>query len=416
MKKTVRAAVAILLAAVMMFGMSSVAFAAYDSSAKVEWTNLFGDDYDFYFSELVLTEGENAVSFTDSGIDITNIDEEEIRGINAVCYEFEAEKSGYYLMSSDYDTVYSVAESYGGTTANGCREYVEYGEEPYNNIFYIEEGTNLVGITFAFESYIILDVVNIEFLGSEIKSYSLSEEKLDDYIIGMNVWEDNSGEIAMATDCEVTFAPEKKHTMNDVVLMGTCSATPKEGKSKATVELFGIEKEVEFTAYYLETLIKSAEITNLNKHTVFSNDYKGARHYDDASGETITVKFNDGTEYSALLNESIAEIVLPNGVSVTAYAGLTLNDDGSYDFIISVGDIILARYGVTEEDKSFFENIGTLTDDNFEALRKSAEDFFVGIQYLGSDSEFMMQCFGMIFDDFAQTFVNFISFIKYYIG
>ncbi len=416
MKKTVRTIVAILLAAIMMFGMSSVAFAADESTEIIKWNDLFGDDYDFYYSDMTLTEGENATALTDVNLDILSVDENEIRGLNTVCYEFEAKQSGYYMFSSDMDSVYAFAEIYDGETASGCCEHIKYGEEPYNTIVYFEKGVNLVGVTYSIESLLISDFVLIEFLGSEIKDYSLSEERLDDYIIGMNVWEENSGEIAMATDCEVTFVPEKTVTMNDVILMGACDATPKEGKSKANVELFGIEKQVEFTAYYLETLVESAEITNIDNHIVFYNDYKGKKHYDDASGEKITVKFNDGTEYSAVLSESVAEIILPNGIGMTAYAGLALNDDGSYDFIISVGDMIVEKYDVTEEEKSFFANISTLTDDNFEALRNSADDFFVGIQYLGSDSEFMMQCFSMIFEDFAQTFVNFISFVKYYIG
>ncbi len=416
MKKTVRAIVAFFLAAVMMFGMSSAAFAADESTVKIEWNDLFGDDYEFYYSNVKLAEGENDITLYDANIDILEVDENDLRGLNTVCYEFEAEQSGYYLFTSDYDTVYSFSENYDGETASGCCEYIKYGEEPYNVIAYIEEGTNLIGATYSIESFIISDFVTIEYLGAEIKEYAVSEERLDDFIIGMNIWDDDSGEIAVAADCEISFVPEKNITVNDVVLMGVCDETPAEGKNKAVIELFGIEKEIEFTAYTIESLVKSVEITNLDKHTVFSNDYKGKRHYEDASGEVITVKFNDGTEYSEFLNESIAEIILPNRVAVTAYAGLTLNDDGSYDFIISVGDVIFAEYEVTQEDKSFFGNISTLTTDNFESLRNSANDFFVGIQYLGNDNDFMMECFGMIFDDFAQTFVNFISFIKYYIG
>lgn len=430
MKKTMRTIIALLLAAVMTFGMSSAAFAADDSTKRVKWTNLFGDDYNFYFADYALVEGENSVSFTDSGVDIMEFEEDELGEINAVCYEFEAEQSGYYLISSGLDTVLSVAESYNGTTADGSLDYVDFGDGvstevvypdenfvyPYNDVYYIEKGTNLVGFAFAFNSYIVLDAVKIEYLGSEIKEYSFAEESLDDYIIGYNVWDDDSGEIAMATDCEVTFVPENKLLMNNVVLMGTCNSTPKEGKNQAKVELFGIEKDVEFTAYKLESLVKSVEITDLENHTVFTNDYKGDKHYNDASGETITVKFSDGTEYSEVLNESAAEIVLPNGVVMPAYAGLTLNDDGTYDFVISVADKIFARYDVTEKDDSFFGNISTLTNDNFGAIKSSADNFFVGMKFIGNDSEFAKECFGMISDDLAQIFTNFISFIKYYIG
>lgn len=417
MKKTMRMIVALLLAAVMTFGMSSLAFAADDSVERIKWTNLYGDDYNFYFSDYVLEEGENFVSVIDSGVDVMSVDENELRGINMVCYEFEAEESGYYHFVCALDTVYAVAESYNGTTADGCCEYVNYGEDPnFSSVYYIEKGTNLVGFSFAFESYIMSDDIVIEYLGSEIKDYSLSEESLDDYIIGYNVWDDGSGEIAMATDCEVTFAPENKVTFDKIVLMGTCSESPKEGKNKAKVDLFGKKKDVEFTAYYMDSLVKSAEITNLEKHTVFSYDYKGEQHYNDASGEKLTVKYSDGTEYSSVINDSMAEVVLSNGVVVYAYAGLTLNDDDTYDFVISVGDRIVEKYDVTEKENSFFDNISTLSNDNFEALASSADNFIVGMQHLGNDSEFSMQCFGMISDDLAQIFANFIAFIQYYIG
>lgn len=416
MKKTVRAIVAILLSAVMMLGMTAFAFAADETTEMIEWSDLFSDDYNFYFSSLVLEEGENLISITDINADYLEIGKDEFRGLNTVCYEFEAGQSGYYLMSSDYNTVYSVAEDYNGEIAKGCCEFVKYGEKPYHLIFYIEEGTALVGITYSIDSYCVADTVNIEYLGSEIKDYNLSEESLDDFVIGLNVWDDNSGEIAVATDCEIHFSPDNKFTANDIVLMGTCPVTAKEGKSEATVELFGIKKDVQFTAYYIDSIVESVEITNLDKHTVFTKDYKGEQHFEESSGETVTVKFKDGTEYSAVLNESIAEIVLSTGATATAYAGLSYNDDGSYDFIISVGDKIFEKYDVTETNKSFIENIGTLTEDNFESLRRSGEDFVVGIQYLGSDNEFMLGCFKMIFEDFWQIFVNYFSFIKYYIG
>ncbi len=415
MKKTMRMIVAVLLATVMAFGATSAAFAADEIPEKIKWTNLYGDDYDFYSTSLTLEEGENEISILDINYDLSNVTEEEIRGVSTVCYEFEAEKSGYYLMSSQYDSILSFTDDYNGKTANGCCDYIDYGEEPYYDIAYIEKGTALIGIFYAIDAYIISDIVTIEYLGEKIEKYSVSEEKLDDFIIGLNVWEDNSGEFAMATDCKISFSSEKEITAENIILMGTCSAVAKEGKNKAKVELFGIKKDVEFTAYYIDTLIDSVEITNLDDHTVFYTDYKGERHYSESSGETITVKFNDGTEFSAVLNESIAEIVLPNGATATAYAGLTLNSDGSYDFIISVGNKIFEKYDVAEEDKSFFDNIGTLTDDNFEALSNSADDFFVGIQYLGEDNEFMMTCFRMIFEDFSQVFVNFIAFISYYI-
>ncbi len=419
MKKVLRSLTAVILAAIIMSCAGLNVFAATDSLKKIKWNDLMGDDYEFYYGNVVLEEGENLISYSDPFLETPDatdeVTEDDVRGLACVCYEFEAEESGYYMVSSTYGSVYMFADTYDGETASGSAENLCCGGEVDYYIVYLEEGKNLFGAYFAIESYVLMDTVNIEYLGAEIEDYSVSEDSLDDFIIGVDIWEENTDEFALDTACDISFSSGDEVTVN-VCLMGTCPATPKEGESKATVELFGIEKEVEFKAYYIDTLVRSVELGNLDKYTEFTVDYAGNRNYKDSSGEKLKLKFNDLSEASAVLNEGMAEIVLPTGAVVPVYAGLGFADDGSYVLVITVCGEVFEEYEVTERNNGFGENISALTTDNFECINSSSDNFITGIQYIAADRDFAKVCFGLAFDDLTQLFTNFINFVKYYIG
>lgn len=420
MKKVIRSFTAVILAGVIMLCAGMNAFAATDGLRKIKWNDWMGDDYEFYYGNIVLEEGETLISYYDPFLETPDasdqVTEDDVRGLACICYEFEAEESGYYMVSSEYGSVYMFADTYDGETASGSAENICCSGEVDYYIVYLEEGKNLFGAYIAVESYVLMDTVNIEYLGAEIVDYSVSEESLDDFIIGIDVWEENSDEFALDTTCEISFSSDKEVSAVNVCLMGTCPSTPKEGKSKATVELFGIEKEVEFTAYYIDTLVRSVELNNIDDYTEFAIDYAGNRNYGDSSGETLKVVFNDISEISVVLNEGMAEIALPTGAVVPVYAGLGFNDEGSYVFVITVCGKVFEEYEVTERNNGFGENILALATDNFECINSSSDNFITGIQYITADMDFAKVCFELAFDDLTQMFTNFINFVKYYIG
>lgn len=420
MKKFFRSFTAVILAAVIMLCAGMNAFAATDSLRKIKWNDYMGEDYEFYYGNIVLEEGETLISFSDPFLEnesaVDELTEDDVRGLSCICYDFYAEESGYYMVSSENGSVYMFSDTYDGETASGSAENICCSGEADYYIVYLEEGLNLIGAYFAVESYALLDTVNIEYLGAEIEDYSVPEDSLDDFIIGIDIWEENSDEIALETTCEISFSSGKEVSAVNVCLMGTCPSTPAEGKSTATVELFGIEKEIEFTAYYIDTLVRSVELNNIDKYTEFAVDYAGNRNYRDSSGETLKIKFNDLSEVSAVLDDGMGEIALPTGAVVPVYAGLSFNDEGSYVFVITVCGEVFGEYEVTERNNGFGENISALATDNFECINSSSDNFMTGIQYLSADMDFAKVCFGLAFDDLSQIFANFINFVKYYIG
>ena len=142
-----------------------------------------------------------------------------------------------------------------------------------------------------------------------------------------------------------------------------------------------------------------------------------AHAYTDASGETLTVKYTDGTEYSTVITDSMADVVLPNGFEVLAYAGLRENyEEGTYDFVITVAYMDCAEYEVNEKECSFVENIRILTAENLSSLYRMGDNIMTGISHLSRDSEFSMMCFKQNFEELSQAIMNLIAFVKYYVA
>ena len=373
----------------------------------------------FYYGQNQIVEGVNEIDVYDStfyndrginDIDLTNLE------MCNVYYDFNVEKSGYYLISKTGTAWFAISESFDGTKADGCSDSIFFSQED-NTLYYLEEGLNIFGVYF-YPSTIadLYDTVTVSFLGEEITDFTVDEETLDDFLIGVNVWEEETEDFGISTTSTVTFSSGETLEMTDVYFAGTCDSTPKEGKSKAVIGLLRAEKEIEFTAYYLENLIDSAEISNVEKYTECSIAYDGSENYADTYGEALTVNYSDGTSDVSFIYDNMAVVTLPNGMEIDAFAGVSYNDNGELKFIISIMNEIYAEYDIVETENTFFENIGALMEDNFEALSASGDDLAAGIANLFSQPDFAKTCFGLIFEDFAKLFVNFAAFVSYYIG
>lgn len=412
MKRISKILLSVILVATIAFGATSFAFADEASVSSIPWTDLQGDDYTVYYGKKALVEGENEISIYDVYLDVGQEDGELI--IPIVYYDFEAEESGYYYFHPE-TSWFAVAETFDGSAANGCCETVTYGDET-ESIVYIEKGKTIIGTYFLVSDFSnAWDTMVIEYLGAEIEDYNIDEGPFDDYLIGWNIWEDDSGYFGLCGDCEVSFSSGKTLEMTNVEFHGTCSTVPQEGENEATIEFFGVEKDIVFTAFYLENLIESVELTNLENYTEFTVDYTGSRRYESCLAELLTVRFTDGTETSSVVADGMTDIVLPNGVLVPAYAGLQENpEDGTYDFIITVAYMNFGEYEVTERENSFNENLTLLSEDNFFYLHSAGDDLITGVQYLIIDPEFSLVCFKQIFADLSQIITNISAFAEYY--
>lgn len=416
MKKTARIITAFLLVAIIAFGAAPAAFAEEEYTKEIVWTDIEGSDYVFEYGYQELKLGTNYVTFFTSMQDQIDPDAEDITfDSDHVCYDFVAEKSGFYYIDSENDTWIQVAKNYNGESANGTCENVVYGitGEYEEMVVYIEEGETVIGVYYGYLSTLTVDDnITIEYLGAEIEDYTIDEEYLDDFIIGWNIWEYPSPDFGLALESEVTFDSGESVVMPELYLLGVCSPVPHEGENTAVVEFFGIPKTIKFTAYKLESIVKSAELNNLDYYKDFVIDYTGEPKTVPVTNETLTVNFSDGTSYDATVIEGMADVLLPNGMTVPAYAGIRYNDDGEAKFVITVADKDFAEYEMGTVEYGMFENIILLSDNNFESLVSVFDDIFTGITYLFTDMEFASICFEQARVDFMQIFTAISAFFS----
>ena len=416
MKKTLKILVSVFLAAVIAFGSFSSAFAA--EVKKIEWVDEYGDSMTYYYTELEVSEGSNTVTTLDALTDFPYPDEETgeltIPYGYDYYYDFTAEKTGYYsFISAQNIAAFGVAKKFDGNKATGYCEMIYYGENT-NSVIYIEKGKTIVGVHFPITNSIYTaDSLNIEYLGDELTDYTVDSANLDDFVIGKNIWEEKTGDFGIGTNCTMKFRNGSEFVMSDVYLYGTCGKTPKAGKNTATLELFGKKKTIEFTAAYLKDIVSSVEVSDIDKYTSFVVDYTGETRYEAINNGDVTLKFKNGTSATVTLNEGQGEVELSNGVVAPVYAGLSMNADGSYDFVVTVWDDVFKKVKVDEKEGTFADNISYLTTDNFEALSRAGDDFITAFSFIFSDPEFASISFGLIGDDLLSIFTNMIAFISH---
>lgn len=413
MKKIFRILTSAILVALLAFGSFSTAFAGADVPV-IEWTDGY-DSYTYYYSGDSVKEGVNTVNWFDCILSDAYPVTDEVAAIYPFYYDFNVEKAGYYhVYTADTATGYGVPKTLKGNKADGYSDYITYGEES-DSIMYLEKGKTIFGVIFsASDTGIYLDkYITIEYLGSKISSWEIDKNVLDDFVIGKNIWEERIGEFGFGTDCKITFDSGKVIDATEVYITGTCPSTPKSGKSTGTISLFGNRKTVEFTAAYLNDIIKSVEVSNADRYTTFITDYTGETRYSPLNNETVTVNYKNGTSASVQLSDGQGEIALSNGLVVPVYAGLTMNNNGKYDFVITVYDEVYSKTATTVEEGTLFDNIGYLTDDNFDALSRAGSDIVTGFSYILVDPEFSSISFGLIAEDLLSIFSNFMAFVSY---
>ncbi len=393
MKKTVK----LILVVVVITILSLMATSAYAAQPENITWNYERDIYsDFTYGGKSVTEGTTEIINTNDK--------------NLVYFDFYAKESGYYAVYCENDSWVIFADEFDGNTAKSIAEYeVFYIGYTEHRIFRLEKGENIMGISFY---GIPEDKVTIEYYGSEIVDYTINEDVLDDFIIGWNVWECNPEYFGLNSDTVITFSSGKTLELEENYFEGTCDANPVEGTNKATIEYFGIEKEIEFTAYYADSLIKSAELSNLEKYTTVYEDYTGRNEYIEISGETITVTFTDGTTYVAEVDGNIATIVLPTGMEVSAYVE---NDSYENCLYIRIMNENFAEIDCEVEGMMLGDNLNVLRENNKESLRWSMNILKRAFKELGEDPQNSSIYFQWSAEEFVQVFRNIMNFAIYYL-
>lgn len=326
-KKTFKSVIAMLLAVILSFGVVSTAFAA-NVGDIIEWT--YEGDYgeytgiDRYTYKGELAEGTNTVKG---------------EAYEALCYTFNAEKSGYYLFSSENGLVINVSEEirngapYGYLTGlYGEGEDIYASGDDYE-LFYIPEGTAYTAVNY-YGDY-ANGKLEIEYIGAELTDVSLDENALKDLIKDYDFGYGSGRGFDFRTDATFTFDGEKETVLEGAFIrLDTLEGGEvKEGENTVkTINTFGIEKEYTLTCYSINHYVQKVEITNLDKYLTCKRYYcddmfDSFGFYTDnngkgIAGETLTVTLCDGSKQSFVLDWSEEiKVELPNGREFNVYMG-----------------------------------------------------------------------------------------------
>ncbi len=435
MKKTLKSIICSILAIMLALG-SITAFAA-DADGIITWVHELSDEtfYCQYAGNLKL--GENKLdNLVAEGEDITLEcpDKEEVTF--DICYDFNADKAGYYFITVDgsYDVEFGiVAEKSEGNTAYNTKETERVYSKDDNfegTLVYLEKGRQL----FAENPFVQLytygeyeDItVNIEYYGEKITDIEIADEYLKNLVIGYDLEQGETRQV-IRFDADIIFSSGKK--------IGTdknfeCFSDKKinEGNNTLTLKYLGFEKKITVEAYGIEKYIKSISQANPEKRLEIKKDYLGqishADFYDNA--DTVTVTFTDNSTKNYKFTSSAAiEIGEREYFIFCNYIDSdsdTYYYDGDISYIIEIAGKTYVKLPCKITENSFTENLAVLKSALSESISSAlyyTEDY-MQVAFFGKDLSIADRagCFARGIDFFcsigSRIVKNVNAFINYY--
>lgn len=349
MKKTLRAIIAAMLAALMAFS-GLTAFAAADTSDRLEW-DFYGQSY-YYDYAGELTEGDNTLSYDSS---------------EYVYFTFDVQNAGYYKISYEYENIdawigipgrYENGKAYDEADISSCN--IENG---HGIITRFEEGENLIIL----EYYYLVDTASlrIEFLGEEITEIKVESDLIYNYDIYTYEW-DGENCFDIEADTEIVFSSGK--TIKRYYISGTHENEITKGENILTAEYCGKEFEITVNVYYVDEYVESVTVSNIEDY-LYTIEYYDSYDYFIPFGETVTVTFKDGTTDSIVYGDEDDIITLPNGREVWC------NIDYDYDtnsLYVIVAGTYFAEYECETTPASLKENIDEMNYNNYNHIEMAS--------------------------------------------
>ena len=337
MKKTLRAIVAALLAAIMALGCTS-AFAA-ESDEKLFWNYYDWEYYYDYAGEMNL--GENSFASPD--------------GSYNCYYIFNADKEGYYTLGfTNYNepTWIGIPESVEDGTAYNEAEYI-YSEN--NNgikrlTFKLNEGETIIG--FDFDEEITNETFEIVYEGDKIESVSIDNKLL----LNRDIY--NHEEFCeIYADTNITFSSGS--VIKTDYIEGTISKDVDKGQNTVSVCLLDETFELTVDVYLITDVVESVEITNIEDYLNAKINYDGYDAYYPIN-ETFTFTMTDGSTQSFVYSDyEQNSITLPDGTETYVYL-TTENIDGEIILNVMIADAVIKSYNYNTNKASANENFSIL--------------------------------------------------------
>ncbi len=401
MKKTIRAIIAALLAALMAIGCTT-AFAA-ETDGELFWNYYDSEYYYDYAGELSL--GENTVTVPEDSY--------------YLYFVFNAEESGFYTIGfTDYafDGWIGVPESVVDGVAFDEADYLYHKTESnFTRLtFRFKKGENIIGIDF--ESIFKNKTLEIVYEGREIESVSVN----DSLLLNRDIYS-YEGYCEIHANTIVTFTSGTTITLG--YLEGLVKKDLQKGENTVEFSLFGEDINLTVDVYLISDIVENVEISNIEDYLnakIYYDGYEGYYPID----ETFTFTFKDGSTQNFVFSyEDDNFIILPDGTKAYVYLTTEKTDD---EIILNVmiADYVVRAYECNESKASSDENFANLLSNanyNFNRASRYFRYAFIAILECGSFGEFVEYGAGASADyigysiraflDIFEEIFSFISFV-----
>lgn len=396
MKKTIKSAIAMLLAAIIACG-SLTAFAA--TPTDINWN--FGGDEPWVYSYA----GELTVGDKSSYVEATE------ENLNVYC-TFEIEEEGYYRVASTYYYTEwtGIPEKFENGVYYDTKNCLSLGEYLREDIYYFEADEYVLGFDFRENGS---EEVSVEFLG-DIEAIEYDESCLDKLIMDYTIYEadeDDSNGAAYYIDITsggtYKFTNGYERSVDYIGFMVFTDETIEKGEHEVELGLWAFPYRETATLNVVEVsdLIAKIEMTNAEKYAELVYHYNGEYYSHNIEGETLTVTYTDGT-VETVENFDGWCYLEKYGFWVDAYHGY--DEELGEVFTVEALNERYIELPCTYRDATVSENLGQYGSININSISRafrrlgyyfedavnsgSIAGFFSGIQYMFSESagDFLM--------------------------
>ena len=384
MKKTLKAILGMTIALIMVFG-SIPAFAAQIGDT-VLWVDTYEDEV-YSYEHLYggkLTEGHNELeACTEDG---------------DYYFEFDAPETGYYYISTE---VY-----FGDFGRDGNIYDVErpdgwlYTEEDHLRIVYLEKGTVILG-AYIWENE--FDSIEIEYIDDEIVDVEYDESLVNNLIINSDMYLNSDGFYYYVDEYTVEFSNGETVEAVDSSLEFKIESKPVNGENTVYMTFANYEEEKKVNLYYIDSLVESIELSNVEDYLTGYEYYDGSYYFHDYNGEEITVNYTDGTSETFVYgwNEDEGQKSCINLFGNEHYIGI-YHDEENLTLVAFIADCTFASYecdSVEIDSQSNYEHLKESVSRTFENFLCDAEYYWnemwnpENIEYFFHNARYFIETF-----------------------
>ena len=412
--KTAKRITAIFLCFVMLLGVCITSASALEIGDRI----LYGDDevgdgWDLYFGGNVI-EGLNKVSFS-----------EEIDH----CFEFNAEKDGYYqitYLNRNNSDVY-FADNYSGDSASNRAanaEYIvkdEFSSEYTNRIFYLSKGTHLLIADYT--DYYSM-TIGLEYFADSITDIRFNNNDNPYVFEDYNNINKEEKTVEFRADYTIEFSNSSIVEVNESKVFCSSSNELVPGENSVLMSVLGFEKEIKINLCKTSDFVSRLDVGN-------AENYLDAKQYydwieaSDYQGETVTVYFNDGTSQSienyyfkdSYSHRDDNKVEFPCGRKIPVYVYKNYDhrngvETGKYSLLGKIGNTYYYAKECNVEKASFKENSERLNSKIRNNLSWNSFAWCIN-KFISTGKIYYLS---LLAYDLSYPFRETARFINYYIG